>query len=45
MSVDKNPRIYIYWKSTIHMIEVDPIHQLSERYARNSYVTYVSDLN
>ena len=36
ISVDLNPKVYIYWKNTVHMIEVDPVNQLSERYTRNS---------
>ena len=44
VSIDMNPRVYVYWRGTNSMIELDPLQQMSEQYTRQSFVTSVIDL-
>ncbi len=45
MSIDHSPRIYIFWKGTNQMVEVDPIRRQQEKYSRTNPITFVSDLD
>ncbi len=45
MTIDNNPRIYIFWKGTNQMIEVDPIKRHEEKYSRTYPITELQDID
>lgn len=45
VSIEGNPKVYVYWKDTTYMIEVDPVNQLKDRYNRHTPITLVYDLS
>lgn len=44
ISIQGIPKVYVYWKGTVHMIEVDPYSQSSEKYNRYNKVEESIDL-
>ena len=44
ISVDGCPKVYVYWKGTSYMVEVDPSKQYSEKYNRHDKVEESIDL-
>lgn len=44
-SLDGNPRVYIFWRGTNQMIEVDPSKKHEERYSRIKELSFVTDLD
>jgi hypothetical protein len=45
MSIDGNPRIYIFWQGTNQMIEVDPLKRHEEKYSRTNPITELQDID
>ena len=44
ISVDGCPKVYVYWKGTSYMVEVDPSKQSSQKYNRHDKVEESIDL-
>ncbi len=44
-SIDYNPKVYLYWKGTNNMVELDPSRKLEERYNRVKDIYYLADID
>ncbi len=44
-SIDFNPKVYLFWKTTNNMIELDPSKRLEERYSRVKDIYYLADID
>jgi hypothetical protein len=44
-SIDHHPKVYLYWKTTNNMIELDPAKRLDERYSRVKDIYYLCDID
>lgn len=44
-SIDHSPKIYLYWRGSNQMLEVDPTRKLEERYNRVKELNYVIDID
>jgi hypothetical protein len=44
-SIDHHPKIYLFWRNTNNMVEVDPVRNLEERYNRIKELTFVTDID
>lgn len=44
-SIENKVKIYVYWKHTNSMVEVDPVRKLEERYNRLRELVYVTDID
>lgn len=44
-SIDYNPKVYLYWKATNNMVELDPSRKLEERYSRVKDIYYLTDID
>lgn len=44
-SIDYNAKVYLFWKSTNNMIELDPARKLEERYSRVKNIYYLADID
>ncbi len=44
-SVDEKVKVYLYWKHTNSMVEVDPLRKLEERYNRIRELIFVADID
>ena len=44
-SIDHHPKVYLYWKSTNNMIELDPSRRLEERYSRAKNLYFLTDID
>lgn len=44
-SIDLTPKVYLYWRGSSQMLEVDPLRRLEERYNRIKELSYVVDID
>ena len=44
MSIDSQPRVYVYWKGTNQIVEIDPAKGLSERFLKTRSLVYICDV-
>ena len=44
-SIDYHPKVYIFWKTTSNMVELDPLRRLEERYSRVKDIYYLTDID
>lgn len=44
LSIEGYPKIYIYWKDTTYMIQIDPRIQNSQKYNRHNKIHLTFDL-
>jgi len=40
-----NPKVYLYWRTTNNMIELDPSRRLEERYSRAKNIYFLTDID
>ena len=45
LSIDNSPKIYLYWKNTNQMIEIDPEKKLEEKYSRTHPIIELQDID
>jgi len=44
-SIDLNPKVYLFWKTTSNLLELDPERRLEERYNRSMNITFLADID
>ena len=44
-SIDFHHKVYLYWKGTINLVELDPDRGLEEKYNRSVNVTFLTDID
>lgn len=44
-SIEFNPKVYLFWRSTSNMVELDPLKRLEERYSRSKDIYYLTDID
>ena len=44
-SIDYHPKVYVFWKTTNNMLELDPSRRLEERYSRVKDIYYLTDID
>ena len=45
MSIDNQPKVYVYWKETNQLIEVDPKKGLSEKFSKTKSLIFICDVD